>query len=428
MYEALIGPMYKKFRMLFSAEDGASLVYIAVVMVVLLGMAALALDGSNLYLQRRNMQNAADAAALAGIHALAIGETRQQANSEVQDFAAQHDAVATDVLIDSNSVSLNALRSVDTFFARIFGVDAVDVDAFSKVEFNPAYSIEPPPFCFNAACVASGSTVTAVADEAQTYCADSLEHWSGGPRSALYIHNPEPSSVSAVDYDDSWMEFDRVGSLGVYREYLDGTAVLTMEVMNGHGRGFEMEVRLFNRSTAPPNSHSPYTTSSTASSPVASWHYYSDWEMTLTGLAGTPYEGAVIDGYGYSNGGNSGAAFQIGQGATYYRGDKFGASGWAWLKVREQPVSGLTLLGPTGWSASDVFLELEECNYLKQSAQSVVANNACTFNFLDWNGDVDSPEDIADQIRDRTESGVHTVGERVDGLIGTTIEHQLKTR
>lgn len=401
--------------MLLSSEDGASLVYIAVVMVVLLGMAALALDGSNLYLQRRNMQNAADAAALAGIHALASGETRQQANSEVVSFAAQHNAAATDVLIDSNSVSLNALRTVDTYFARIFGVNSVDVDAFSRVEYHPAYALEPPPFCFNADCVQPNQLVTSFADEAQTYCADSLDHWAGGPRSALYIHNPEPDTVSAVNYDDSWMEFDRVGSMGVYREYLDGTAVLTMEVMNGHGRGFEMEVRLFNRTSAPPNSHSPYTTSSTASSPVSTWHYYPDWEMTLTGLVGTPYEGAVIDGYGYSNGGNSGAAFQVGQGATYYRGDKFGASGWAWLKVREQPLSGLTLLGPTGWSASDVFLELEVCNHLRTPDQSIVGTNSCKFNFVDWNGDIDSPEDLAEQLQDRTQSGVHTVGETVEG-------------
>lgn len=407
--------MHKRIQQLKSSEKGASLVYIAIVMVVLLSMAALALDGSNLYLQRRNMQNAADAAALAGIHALAIGESNQQARSEVADFAVQHDATARDIQIQDNSVSLNAGKAVETYFARIFGVNTVDVDAFSRVEFNPIYSLEPPPICFNAACVEENRTVMAVADEAQTYCADALDHWSGGPRSALYIHNPEPGNIDAADYDDSWMEFDRVGSMGVYREYLDGTATLEMDVMNGHNRGFTMEIRLFNRSSAAPNSRSPYTTSSTSYSPVSTWHYYSDWEMTLTGLSGTPYEGAVISGYGYSNGGNDGAAFQVGQGATYYRGDKFGASGWAWLKIEQQPSSGIELLGPTGWSASDVFLELELCNHLSTEEQSNIGDNSCKFNFIDWNGDVDSPEDIADQIRDPSQAGQQFVGQVVDG-------------
>lgn len=396
-------------------ENGATLVYVAITMVVLLGMAALALDGSNLYLQRRNMQNAADAAALSGIHVLASGGTKGEARSEVHSFAGQNDAIAKDVDIQRTSVALNAERSVETYFARIFNINSVDVDAYSKVEYTPIYSLEPPPFCFEAACVREGQTVTVVADEAQTYCADSLDHWSGGPRSALYIHNPEPDTVSAVDYDDSWMEFDRVGSMGVYRESLDGTATLTMDVMNGHNRGFAMEVRFFNRSNHAPNSNSPYTTSATSNSPVSTWHYYSDWELTLTGLAGTPYAGAEIDGYGYSNGGNAGAAFQVGQGATYYRGDKFGASGWAWLKIRQQPSSGIKLLGPTGWSASDIYLELEPCNHLADNSQSTVSAQSCKFNFLDWNGDVDSADDIADQIRDRTQSGRHTVGETVAG-------------
>lgn len=407
--------LFQQFERFKHSENGASLVYVAITMVVLLGMAALALDGSNLYLQRRNMQNAADAAALAGVHVMASGGSKREARQEVRDFAVENDSTAKNVQIRNNSVSLNAERTVETYFARIFSINSVDVDAYSKVEFNPIYSIEPPPICFDASCVQENRTVTVIGDEAQTYCADSLDHWSGGPRSALYIHNPEPENIDAADYDDSWMEFDRYGPVGVYQEFLDGTATVSMDVMNGHNRGFEMDILLLNRSNSAPNSNSPYVTSTTNNSPVSTWHYYSDWEITLTGLSGTAYEGAVISGYGYSNGGNDGAAFQVGQGATYYRGDKFGASGWAWLKVERQPSSGIKLLGPTGWSASDVYLELELCNHLADRSQSRVDENSCTFNFVDWNGDINSPQDIADQLRDRTQSGVHSVGETVGG-------------
>jgi Flp pilus assembly protein TadG len=51
-------------------DDGAILVFLALSMSVLLVIAALVLDGGSGYVQRRQMQNAADAAAMAGARAL----------------------------------------------------------------------------------------------------------------------------------------------------------------------------------------------------------------------------------------------------------------------------------------------------------------------------------------------------------------------
>ena len=53
----------------FMSENGQSLIIIALIMLALLAMLALVLDGGNTYFQRRNAQNAADAAALAGANA-----------------------------------------------------------------------------------------------------------------------------------------------------------------------------------------------------------------------------------------------------------------------------------------------------------------------------------------------------------------------
>ncbi len=54
-------------------QHGSSSLLMAFAVVVLLGMAALAIDGGMLYLQRRMAQNAADAASLAGALAIAQG-------------------------------------------------------------------------------------------------------------------------------------------------------------------------------------------------------------------------------------------------------------------------------------------------------------------------------------------------------------------
>ncbi len=53
------------------SEEGQSIVLITALVVGLLAMAGLAIDGANLFLQRRDTQNAADAAALAGTRMLA---------------------------------------------------------------------------------------------------------------------------------------------------------------------------------------------------------------------------------------------------------------------------------------------------------------------------------------------------------------------
>jgi len=53
------------------AQEGQSIVLIAIVLVGLLAIAGLAIDGGNLFLQRRRVQNAADAGAMAGTRVLA---------------------------------------------------------------------------------------------------------------------------------------------------------------------------------------------------------------------------------------------------------------------------------------------------------------------------------------------------------------------
>jgi hypothetical protein len=61
----------KKQTKLFRSQQGQSIVLVAAVMMGLLALAGLAIDGGNAFLQRRRLQNAADASALSGTRVLA---------------------------------------------------------------------------------------------------------------------------------------------------------------------------------------------------------------------------------------------------------------------------------------------------------------------------------------------------------------------
>lgn len=116
-------------------DEGASAVVVAVLIVVLLAFAALVVDAGALYAHRRQVQTAADAAALAGVQALP-GDPAQ-ATALAADYAARNAADATDVAFTVSSTwgtndTLTAeLLDPDMglFFARFMGYDDAPVAA-----------------------------------------------------------------------------------------------------------------------------------------------------------------------------------------------------------------------------------------------------------------------------------------------------------
>lgn len=67
-------------------ERGQNTVLVALSMVAFVAMLALVLDGSLIFMQRRRMQNAADAAALAGSRALALDKNDTEIDSVIQQY------------------------------------------------------------------------------------------------------------------------------------------------------------------------------------------------------------------------------------------------------------------------------------------------------------------------------------------------------
>jgi hypothetical protein len=151
-----------KSRRSFCLETGSVLVIVAFSMVVLLAASALAIDMANLYMARAQAQRAADAAALAGAQDFIISgcTTGGCSAGGVQETLARPQAVAAgaqnyiagqaasiqagDITFsyptpEEPQITVTAKAAVSTFFAKVFGIQSVNVSATATAEaYNPS--------------------------------------------------------------------------------------------------------------------------------------------------------------------------------------------------------------------------------------------------------------------------------------------------
>lgn len=122
-----------------SQESGQALVTVVISLLVLLLFAALAVDVGQFYTQRRHMQNAADAGALAGARELCLGRTSEQAIVVANDYGGtRNGAPIVTSTVASNIVVVTTTIPVASFFARLIGIANVDVHAVAKAACGPA--------------------------------------------------------------------------------------------------------------------------------------------------------------------------------------------------------------------------------------------------------------------------------------------------
>jgi len=120
-------------------ESGQALVLMVVFVVSLLGMAALVLDVGSWYRSKRNLQATADAAALAGAQALpdtpgnASGIAGQYATKNAPDLASADYSVSSNI-VPNDRMTVHVTRPAPGFFAKLFGVDSVQVGANASAQ------------------------------------------------------------------------------------------------------------------------------------------------------------------------------------------------------------------------------------------------------------------------------------------------------
>lgn len=143
-------------RLAASSEDerGGIAVVVAIVMVVMLGFAAVAIDVAKLYSERAQLQNGSDAAALMIARACAtgapVGDCAETPSANVQklvngnavDGLSNVGSIAIDTPGRSVKVTTGAQEaggppnSVTTFFAQVLGIRSAEVRTSSSVQWG----------------------------------------------------------------------------------------------------------------------------------------------------------------------------------------------------------------------------------------------------------------------------------------------------
>ena len=116
-------------------ESGQTLILFVLALGVLLGMAAMTIDVGLAYVARRDMQNAADAAALAGADAILEGQSSVLAANAARDLALQngYDNAAADVTVTINVPPTSGPHSGDSDFIEVFIAHPIDTILASAV-------------------------------------------------------------------------------------------------------------------------------------------------------------------------------------------------------------------------------------------------------------------------------------------------------
>jgi hypothetical protein len=127
-------------RQMGRRQEGQGLVLLALTMVALISMLALAVDGGNMYLQRRRMQTAADAGALAGAEIMGLGGNDTEAIAASRDYAAgKNGAASAQVTVNhqDQTVTVIARRTSQTFLAGIVGHWSFEAAAEATASYAP---------------------------------------------------------------------------------------------------------------------------------------------------------------------------------------------------------------------------------------------------------------------------------------------------
>jgi uncharacterized membrane protein len=119
-------------------ERGQVMIMVAIFMAGLVAVVGLVTDGGLMFAQRRDLQNAADAAALAG--AMQIDERAYRATGEVVlDHGAAREAARRyladegdldySVQVTASGVEVSVSRQASTSFLRLVGITGVEISA-----------------------------------------------------------------------------------------------------------------------------------------------------------------------------------------------------------------------------------------------------------------------------------------------------------
>jgi hypothetical protein len=119
---------------------GQTIVQVAMLMVVFIALMSIAIDMGYIFNERRRMQNAADAAALAGAWELCLGEPAQASQTAWEYAVGRNGADVADVSVGNLRVTVFARETVDLNIAQFFGINTAEINARAVAACGTAVS------------------------------------------------------------------------------------------------------------------------------------------------------------------------------------------------------------------------------------------------------------------------------------------------
>lgn len=207
-------------------EHGQTVVLTVAFMVVLLGVAALAIDVGSWYRAKRHLQAAADAAALAG--AQALPESTADASALATQYAGENGATlaaggisfSSDVATD-DTISVHLTTAAPGFFSKLFGIGSVAVGATAAARSdNVDAALRVAPIAVNENHPMLQCTPLPCSDPTTITLAD-LHRPGGGDAAGsfgLIDLNPSNNGTVGAGTLGSWITsgFDKYMALGDY--------------------------------------------------------------------------------------------------------------------------------------------------------------------------------------------------------------------
>lgn len=176
-------------------ERGQSLILMAILMFVFIGILMLAMDGGMAFAKRRAAQNAADAGALAGVRTLCVTGDAGQAWTDATAYAETHnEAVGSVVAIGDRTVTVTTTIPYSTTFAHFFGFNIVTAQAMASANcFSPGYGEGILPVAWSCRPPIEGLPSTSSSCMQQRISWDTLQTYEA--LSPPHVCNPGTSEI-----------------------------------------------------------------------------------------------------------------------------------------------------------------------------------------------------------------------------------------
>ena len=159
--------MLERSRRRGADESGVVIVLVAVLMVVILGAAALAIDVGSIYKAQRQAQTAADAGALAASQDLpssTVSATTDATNYATTNYPGATASVTTPYGGSANEVKVTVSASTPSFFGQILGLTHANVSASAVAGVNSS-AVPAAIFAYNSNCSLGGVSITGSSED-----------------------------------------------------------------------------------------------------------------------------------------------------------------------------------------------------------------------------------------------------------------------